>query len=112
MSIGSLDGNLYSISPEGDTTMLLQEAAKDSVIYASPVLDCSGFSVYVAQTILEAKSSGKIGNRTYVLAMKEKTKGVLFTLLTPATGTIHWTSEYPGLFISFFLLFFFSINVK
>ncbi|GJM93972.1 hypothetical protein PR202_ga10577 [Eleusine coracana subsp. coracana] len=96
ISIGSLDGNLYSISPDGDITKFLRETAQDSVIHASPVLDCSGFSMYVAQTIVEGKSSQKIGEYTYVSSMKKKPKRVLFNLLAPATGIIHWTGKYPG----------------
>lgn len=96
MSIGSLDGYLYSISPDGDIRKFVGKTAHDSVIHASPVLDCSGFSMYVAQTIMEAKSIRTIGDHTYVSAMKPSR--ILFTLLAPATGTIYWTGEYPGLF--------------
>ncbi|XP_062185015.1 protein GAMETE EXPRESSED 3 [Phragmites australis] len=94
MSIGSLDGYLYSISPDGDIRKFVGKTAHDSVIHASPVLDCSGFSMYVAQTIMEAKSIRTIGDHTYVSAMKPSR--ILFTLLAPATGTIYWTGEYPG----------------
>ncbi|TVU03700.1 hypothetical protein EJB05_50765, partial [Eragrostis curvula] len=96
MSIGSLDGNLYSISPDGDIRKFLQKAANDSAIHTSPVLDCSGFSMYVAQTIVGGKSIHKNGDYTHVSAMKKNPKRVLFTLLTPATETIYWTGEYPG----------------
>lgn len=94
ISIGSLDGTLYSISPNGDIRKFLQRTAPNSVIHASPVLDCSGFSVYISQTIMEAKSSQTIGDYTYVSAMKSSS--ILFTLLAPATGTIYWTGNYPG----------------
>nr|CAD1823900.1 unnamed protein product [Ananas comosus var. bracteatus] len=93
-SIGSLDGNLYSISPNGDTKKFLEATSTDSVIHASPVVDCSGFSVYVSQTVMEAKSSRTVDNYTYISAMKPLS--VLFTLLAPATGTIYWTGQYPG----------------
>ena len=51
MSIGSLDGILYSISPDGDMRKLFEETALDSAIPVDPVLDCSGFSMYVAKTV-------------------------------------------------------------
>ena len=98
ISIGSLDGILYSVSPDGDVRKLLQRTAPNSVIHASPVPDCSGFSVYVSQTIMEAKSSQTIADYTYVSATKPSS--ILFTLLAPATGTVYWTEKYPGLFLS------------
>ncbi|KAM3330948.1 hypothetical protein ACQJBY_027197 [Aegilops geniculata] len=94
ISIGSLDGILYSISPDGDIRKFLQRTAPNSVIQSSPVLDCSGFSVYISQTIMEAKSSQTIGDYAYVSAMKPSS--ILFTLLAPATGTVYWTEKYPG----------------
>ena len=97
MSIGSLDGTLYSISPDGDMRKFLAKAANDSVIHVGPVLDCSGFSMYVAKTIVEGKLIQTIGDYTYVSA--KKPSFILFTLLAPATGTVYWTGEYPGLFL-------------
>jgi hypothetical protein len=96
--MGSLDGFLYSVSPDGEIRKFLQRTAPNSVIHASPVLDCSGFSVYISQTIMEAKSSQTIGDYTYVSAMKPSS--ILFTLLAPATGTVYWTEKYPGLLLS------------
>ncbi|BAS73063.1 Os01g0605400 [Oryza sativa Japonica Group] len=61
ISVGSLDGTLYSISPNGDIRRFPERTTPGSVIHASPVLDCSGFSVYVSQTIMEAKSNQTIG---------------------------------------------------
>ena len=100
ISIGSLDGILYSISPDGDIRKFLQRTAPNSVIHSSPVLDCSGFSVYISQTIMEAKSSQTISDYAYVSAMKPSS--ILFTLLAPATGTVYWTEKYPGLFRSLY----------
>ncbi|VAH77368.1 unnamed protein product [Triticum turgidum subsp. durum] len=94
ISIGSLDGILYSVSPDGDIRKFLQRMTPNSVIHSTPVLDCSGFSVYISQTIMEAKSSQTIGDYTYVSAMKPSS--ILFTLLAPATGTVYWTEKYPG----------------
>ncbi|KAL6842517.1 hypothetical protein ACP4OV_027361 [Aristida adscensionis] len=93
MSVGSRDGTLYSISPDGDISQFLKRKAPESVILSSPILDCSGFSMYVSQTITE-ESSTTIGNYTYVSATKSSS--ILFTLLAPATGTIYWTGKYPG----------------
>lgn len=95
MSIGSLDGALYSISPEGEMRKFLGETANGSVIHVGPVLDCSGLSMYVAKTIAEGKSIQTTGDYTYVSV--KKPSFILFTLLAPATGTIYWTGEYPGL---------------
>ncbi|BAF05433.2 Os01g0605400 [Oryza sativa Japonica Group] len=94
ISVGSLDGTLYSISPNGDIRRFPERTTPGSVIHASPVLDCSGFSVYVSQTIMEAKSNQTIGDSTSLSVMKSSS--TLLTLLTPANGTIHWTGNYPG----------------
>ncbi|RLN25346.1 protein GAMETE EXPRESSED 3 [Panicum miliaceum] len=94
MSIGSLDGILYSISPDGDVRKLFEETALDSAIPVDPVLDCSGFSMYVSKTVVEGKSIWTTGEYTSVSVMKPSR--ILVTLLDPANGTIHWTGEYPG----------------
>ncbi|PVH38408.1 hypothetical protein PAHAL_5G252300 [Panicum hallii] len=94
MSIGSLDGILYSISPDGDLRKLFEETALDSAIPVDPVLDCSGFSMYVAKTVVEGKSIWTTGEYTSVSVMKPSRS--LVTLLDPANGTIYWTGEYPG----------------
>uniref|UniRef100_A0A1D1Y798 Protein GAMETE EXPRESSED 3 n=1 Tax=Anthurium amnicola TaxID=1678845 RepID=A0A1D1Y798_9ARAE len=94
VSIGSLDGLLYSVSPNGDLKKFLKASALDSVIQFSPILDCSGFAVYVTQTSMEAKTSHVIGDYTFVSAMKP-TK-VVFVLFSPATGTIYWAGKFPG----------------
>ncbi|KAF3334889.1 protein GAMETE EXPRESSED 3 [Carex littledalei] len=94
ISIGSLDGILYSIAPNGDLKKLLEETASESVIQASPALDCSGFSVYISQTRMDSKITHNVGISSYVSAMRPVQ--VLFTLLAPATGTVYWTGDYPG----------------
>ena len=94
MSIGSLDGFLYSFSPNGDLKKFLETTAPNSVIQGSPVVDCSGFAVYISQTVMEGKSSQTTGNYTYISAMKPIS--IIFTLLAPATGTVYWTGKYPG----------------
>nr|CAB3473498.1 unnamed protein product [Digitaria exilis] len=94
MSIGSLDGILYSVSPDGDMRKLLEKTAHDSVIHVDPVLDCSGFSMYVAKIIVEGKLIRTTGDYTTVSVMKPS--HILVTLLAPATGTIYWTGDYPG----------------
>lgn len=105
MSIGSLDGFLYSFSPNGDLKKFLETTASNSVIQVSPVADCSGFAVYISQIVMEGKSSRTTGNYTYISAMKPI--NIVFSLLAPATGTFYWTGKYPGkcqLFISFIIL--------
>lgn len=94
LSISSLDGYLYSFSPTGEVKKLLHATASDAVIQASPVLDCSGFSVYVLQTKMTVKSSLDIENYTHISAMNPAS--IVLTLLTPATGTVYWTANYPG----------------
>ncbi|XP_020700986.1 protein GAMETE EXPRESSED 3 isoform X2 [Dendrobium catenatum] len=94
LSIGSLDGYLYSFSPTGEVKQLLKSTAIDSIIQTSPVLDCSGFAIYVLQTRVIAKSIRDIGNCTYISAMKPAS--LVLTMLTPATGTVYWTGNYPG----------------
>ncbi|XP_020573783.1 protein GAMETE EXPRESSED 3 isoform X2 [Phalaenopsis equestris] len=95
LSIGSLDGYLYSFSPTGEVKKLLKATAIGSVIQASPVLDCSGFAIYVLQTKVTAKSNHDIGNYTYISAMNPT--GLVLTNLIPATGTVYWTGNYREL---------------
>lgn len=94
VSIGSLDGYLYSFSPSGVLKKYLTRTASYSVVQVSPVLDYSGYAVYVAQTRMEAKTSHTIGEYTSISAMKPTE--ILFTMLTPAAGTVYWTAKYPG----------------
>ncbi|XP_063946808.1 protein GAMETE EXPRESSED 3 [Daucus carota subsp. sativus] len=94
VSVGSLDGFLYSFSPTGDLKKFPKRAAMDSVIQDSPSLHCSGSAVYVSQTVVEGKLSHTIGESTYISAMKPT--NVVFTLLVPATGSIYWSESYPG----------------
>ncbi|KAJ0971561.1 hypothetical protein J5N97_019520 [Dioscorea zingiberensis] len=94
VSISSIDGYLYSFSPNGDLKKFLQKSSTDSVAQVSPVLDCSGFAVYVSQTIMEVKSSHNIRDYTYISAMNPQK--LVVTLLAPATGTVYWMGTYPG----------------
>ncbi|GMN57027.1 hypothetical protein TIFTF001_026139 [Ficus carica] len=94
VSIGSLDGFLYSFSPDGVLKKFSKARASDSVIQVSPVLDCSGYALYISQTEMEGKISHIIGEYTYVSALKPKS--IIFTLFVPATGSIYWSETYPG----------------
>ncbi|KAF8399193.1 hypothetical protein HHK36_015058 [Tetracentron sinense] len=96
ISIGSLDGFLYSFSPTGILKKFPKAAILDSVIQVSPLLDCSGYAVYISQTKMEGKITRIIGEYTYVSAMKPI--NVVFTMLVPATGAIYWSENYPGQF--------------
>ncbi|XP_043706350.1 protein GAMETE EXPRESSED 3 [Telopea speciosissima] len=91
ISIGSVDGFLYSFSPTGDLKKFPRLTALDSVVQVSPLLDCSGFAIYISQTRMEGKISRTTGEYTYVSAMKPI--NVVFTLLVPATGAIYWTEK-------------------
>ncbi|KAA8530539.1 hypothetical protein F0562_005248 [Nyssa sinensis] len=94
ISIGSLNGFLYSFSPTGALKKFPKAAALDSVVQVSPLLDCSGYALYISQTKMEGKISHTIGEYTYVSAMKPRK--VVFTMLVPATGFIYWSESYPG----------------
>lgn len=94
VSIGSLDGFLYSISPTGTLKKFAKASPLNSVIQVAPVLDCSGYAVYISQTNMEGKSSRVIGDYTFVSAMKPK--NVVFSLLVPATEAFYWSETYPG----------------
>ncbi|KAJ7974209.1 Protein GAMETE EXPRESSED 3 [Quillaja saponaria] len=98
ISIGSLDGFLYSFSPTGDLKKFSRRNIKDSVVQVGPFLDCSGYAVYISQTEMERKVSRTIGQYTYISATQPKT-GV-FTMLVPATGSIYWSESYTGQFSS------------
>ncbi|GKA18576.1 protein gamete expressed 3 [Tanacetum coccineum] len=94
ISIGSLDGFLYSISPSGVINKFPRRDIRDAVIQVKPVLDCSGYAVYISQTIMAGKISRTIDEYTYVSTkMPRKT---VVTLLVPATGTVYWSESYPG----------------
>ncbi|KAI7744177.1 hypothetical protein M8C21_020795 [Ambrosia artemisiifolia] len=93
ISMGSLDGFLYSISPSGIVNKFPQRKNLDTVVQ-QPVLDCSGYAVYVSQTKFDGKISRSTDENTYVSAMTPlKT---VFTLLVPATGSVIWSENYPG----------------
>lgn len=64
------------------------------MIQVKPVVDCSGYAVYISQTIMDGKISRTIDEYTYVSA-KKPLKSVV-TLLVPATGTVYWSESYPG----------------
>ncbi|CAN1167542.1 Protein GAMETE EXPRESSED 3 [Linum perenne] len=98
ISIGSLDGFLYSISPAGTVNKFTKATVSDSVIQVGPFVDCSGYAVYISQAQVEGKANQVIGHYNYVSAMR--TTGVTFTLLVPATGTVYWSESYPGEFKS------------
>ncbi|KAL4652183.1 hypothetical protein ACB092_01G215000 [Castanea dentata] len=98
VSVGSLDGFLYSFSPTGILKKFSKADTLNFVIQVAPVLDCSGYAVYFSQTEMEGKISQTIDEYTYVSAMRPKT--VIFTLLVPATGFTYWSERYPDQFSS------------
>ncbi|CAA0402899.1 unnamed protein product [Arabidopsis thaliana] len=100
-SIGSLDGTLYSFSRTGDLYKIPKNAETDSVIQIEPLLDCSGYAVYVSQTKFEGMIDRVIEDYTYVSAKKPET--AVFSLVVPETRSIYWSQSYsdqiPGLLL-------------
>ncbi|CAJ2665954.1 unnamed protein product [Trifolium pratense] len=94
ISIGSLDGFLYSFSPTGILKKFSRKNTENSIVQVGPFLDCSGFAVYSSQIEMEGKVSHSIGEYTIVSAIRPKV--AIFTMLVPATGSIYWSEEYPG----------------
>ncbi|KAF3796169.1 GAMETE EXPRESSED 3 protein [Nymphaea thermarum] len=95
VSIGSLDGFVYSFSPTGIVHKNLEATAVDSVIQVDPALDCAGRLVYAAQLKVTSKSSHLYGD--YSTISVRGPLNLIFTLFVPATGAVHWTGEYPGI---------------
>ncbi|OMO94671.1 Quinonprotein alcohol dehydrogenase-like-superfamily [Corchorus olitorius] len=98
VTIGSLDGFLYSFSPTGTLKKFPKAAALDHVIQFSPFLDCSGYAIYFCQTEMEGKVVHTNDQYTYVSAMKPK--GSVFTLMVPATGKTYWSESHHGPLLS------------
>ncbi|KAI9083389.1 hypothetical protein K1719_034603 [Acacia pycnantha] len=98
VSIASLDGFLYSFSPTGSLQKFSRINAENVVIQVDPMLDCSGYAVYVSQTQMEGKISYGINESAHVSAVQPKT--AFFTLLVPATGSIYWSESHPCQFSS------------
>ncbi|KAK8510407.1 hypothetical protein V6N12_011773 [Hibiscus sabdariffa] len=99
VSIGSLDGFLYSFSPTGTLAKFPKADALDSVIQYSIFLDCSAYAVYICQTEMEEKFIHVNDQFTQVSAMKPKRS--VFTLMVPSTSKIYWSeSNHGGPFLS------------
>ncbi|KAL9158001.1 hypothetical protein ABFS82_08G039900 [Erythranthe guttata] len=94
ISFGSLDGSFYSFSPTGDLKRFPRSASLNSVIQVSPVLDCSGYGVYISQTEMEGKAFQTAAEYVRVSALKPKS--VAFTLLVPSSGSIYLSESDPG----------------
>ncbi|XP_025624585.2 protein GAMETE EXPRESSED 3 isoform X2 [Arachis hypogaea] len=93
VSIGSLDGFLYSFSPTGDLKKFSRRNTDNYVIQVGSFLDCSGFAVYTSQIEMEGKVSHTAGEFTTVSAIRPKV--ALLTMLVPATGSIYWSENNP-----------------
>ncbi|XP_017975380.1 PREDICTED: protein GAMETE EXPRESSED 3 [Theobroma cacao] len=98
VTIGSLDGFLYSFSPTGTLKKFPKAAALEYVIQYSPSLDCSGYAVYFCHTEMEGKVIHTNDQYTHVSAMKPKRS--VFTLMVPATGKIYWSESHHGQLLS------------
>lgn len=96
ISVGSLDGLLYSFSPSGVLNKFSKSDTSDSVIQVSPLLDCSAYAVYISQTEMNQKITRTSGEYTFVSTMNPKS--AVFSLLVPSTGAIYWSESYPGNF--------------
>ncbi|KAM7516626.1 hypothetical protein LguiA_006209 [Lonicera macranthoides] len=95
ISIGSLDGFLYSFSPTGILKKFPKAADSiNTVVQVSPLLDCSGYAVYISRTEMEGKISHTIGEYTYVSA--KNPINVIFSVVVPATGSMYWSESYTG----------------
>ncbi|CAN1788491.1 Protein GAMETE EXPRESSED 3 [Linum perenne] len=70
ISIGSLDGFLYSISPAGIANKFTKASVSDSVIQVGPFVDCSGYAVYISQAQVEGKANQVIGDYGVVWLME------------------------------------------
>ncbi|KAG6396174.1 hypothetical protein SASPL_142316 [Salvia splendens] len=95
ISYSSLDGFLYSFSATGYLKKFPRSASWSSVMQVNPVLDCSGYAIYISQTEMEGKYSQKFADYTHVSALKPK--NVVFTSLVPASGSIVWFESDPTL---------------
>ncbi|KAJ0464724.1 putative quinoprotein alcohol dehydrogenase-like superfamily [Helianthus annuus] len=93
ISMGSLDGFLYSISPSGVVRKFFHRKNLDTVVQQA-VLDCSGYAVYMSQTKFDRKISRANDENTYVSAMTPLKTVV--TLLVPSTGSVIWFESYPS----------------
>lgn len=91
---------------EGDLKKFPKSASLSSVIQVNPVLDCSGYGVYISQTEMEGKTSYTIADYTHVSALKPKT--VSFTSLVPASGSVLWSQSDPSIHLSFSVSFYCS----
>ncbi|KAL8161096.1 hypothetical protein V2J09_012585 [Rumex salicifolius] len=96
ISVGSLDGNMYSISPTGDINKFAKGSPMNNVVQSNPFLDCSGLAIYTSHSEMEGKRSVISGDFTFISALKPR--NVFFTLLVPATGYVYWSETYPGVF--------------
>lgn len=90
---------MYSFSPTGSLQKFSRANAENVVIQVDPVLDCSGYAVYVSQTQMKEKFSYGVDELAHVSAVQPKS--ALFTLMVPATGSIYWSESYPCMHIIF-----------
>ncbi|CAN8255184.1 unnamed protein product [Cochlearia groenlandica] len=93
ISIGSLDGSLYSFSRTGELRKTPEYPEPDSPISVAPLLDCSGNAVYFAKTLLQVETNKFLGDkRTNVYAKKPET--AVLSLVVPKTRSIYWSHSY------------------
>ncbi|EFJ13712.1 hypothetical protein SELMODRAFT_424391 [Selaginella moellendorffii] len=85
--IGSVDGCLYAISPNGqEVKKYLELESKSSIIQAPPYLECNGGALYVAQVQVTSKYIS-YGART--LVSYTDALSVFVSQIDPFTGTLY-----------------------
>ncbi|KAH7282984.1 hypothetical protein KP509_35G054900 [Ceratopteris richardii] len=98
VSVGSLDGFIYVISPDG--ILVDKYLAADSLslvsILVAPILDCSKQAIYVSQTKVQSKIITKEADGTKGLGITEFL-GMNIYLFRPSSGQVLWHTLYPDL---------------
>ncbi|KAI5063968.1 hypothetical protein GOP47_0020638 [Adiantum capillus-veneris] len=99
VSVGSLDGFLYVISPDGAFVRKYLAANNLSLvsILVAPVLDCSRKALFVAQTRVLSKTIMQKVDGTKGLGITQYL-GINLYMLAPSSGQVLWSTLYPGLF--------------
>ncbi|GFQ04622.1 protein gamete expressed 3 [Phtheirospermum japonicum] len=97
--IGPLSSADYEpvVDANGDLIKFPELESLNSVVQVNPVLDCSGYAVYISQTEMEGKMSHAMAEFNHVSALKPKK--VVFALLVPASGSIYASENDPSRFL-------------
>ncbi|RRT69546.1 hypothetical protein B296_00026692 [Ensete ventricosum] len=96
-----------TILPVVDSNGKQPKTASDSVIQATPVLDCSGFAVYVPQTVMEGKTRRTIGQSRFLVLIRHAIT-ILFFLLIVGNES----AALLFLFFQFVILLILGVTVR